>query len=150
VSPVRLGNAHPNIAPYEVFPTHDGWFVLAVGNDEQFRRLWTLLGLAPDPRFATNEQRVGARKSLSRLIETGTVGWKRDELLARLHGLGVPAGPINSVGQAFGDPQVQHRRMQVCLQRADGSIVPGVRTPIMFSRSPLALGKASPLLGDPY
>jgi crotonobetainyl-CoA:carnitine CoA-transferase CaiB-like acyl-CoA transferase len=145
--PVRLGNAHPNIAPYEVFPTADGWFVLAVGNDAQFRRFWQLLGFAAEPRFATNAQRVGCRAELSTLIEGATRTWQRDCLLSRLHGIGVPAGPINTVAQAFADPQIRHRQIALALQRDDGTTVPGVRTPINFSRSRLTCGGPSPLLG---
>lgn len=147
VCPARLGNAHPNIAPYEVFPTADGWFVLAVGNDEQFRRFWQLLGFAPEPRFATNAQRVGCRAELSALIEGATVLWQRDSLLSRLHSIGVPAGPINSVAQAFADPQVQHRQMALALERGDGTTLPGVRMPIRFSRSQLPCTGPAPTLG---
>lgn len=146
--PVRLGNAHPNIAPYEVFPTADGWFVLAVGNDEQFRRFWQLIGFAAEPRFATNAQRVECRAQLSALIEAATRTWQRDSLLSRLHSIGVPAGPINSVAQAFEDPQIQHRQLALGLQRGDGTRIPGVRTPIRFSRSRLACSGPSPLLGE--
>jgi crotonobetainyl-CoA:carnitine CoA-transferase CaiB-like acyl-CoA transferase len=147
VCPVRMGNAHPNIAPYEAFPTADGWFVLAVGNDEQFRRFWKLLGFAPEPRFSTNAQRVGSRVELSALIKGATRAWERDQLLTRLQSIGVPAGPINSVAQAFADPQVQHRKMRLTLDREDGSTVPGVRTPIRFSRSQLACTGPSPIRG---
>ena len=146
-APRRLGNAHPNIVPYEVFTAADGLFVLAVGNDEQFRRFQDLMGIPRDQRFATNEQRVHARVELGAIIADATSGWKREELLARLHGLAIPAGPINSVAEAFDDPQVRHRDMKLALQRGDGSELPGVRTPIRFSRSPLALDRPSPLLG---
>jgi crotonobetainyl-CoA:carnitine CoA-transferase CaiB-like acyl-CoA transferase len=148
VCPVRLGNAHPNIAPYEVFPTADGWFVLAVGNDEQFRRFWQLMGFAAEPRFATNAQRVDCRAELSAMIGGATGAWQRDLLLSRLQSIGVPAGPINSVAQAFADPQIQHRKIALVLDRDDGSTIPGVRIPIRFSRSQLACGGPSPMLGE--
>ncbi|MDH3339417.1 MAG: CoA transferase, partial [Gammaproteobacteria bacterium] len=107
-SPKRLGNAHPNIVPYEACPASDGWFILAVGNDRQFRdfcRLIGLSGLPEDERYASNSSRIENRDSLSERIALATKHWRRDELLAALEQAGVPAGPINSVAQAFADPQ---------------------------------------------
>ena len=150
-SPHRLGNAHPNIAPYEAFPTNDGWFILAVGNDAQFRRFCQIVGLdalPDDPRFAGNPDRVANRQALSAVIGAATSGWTRDQLLARLETAQVPAGPINSVEQAFADPQIRHRGMAISMARQDGSSVPGIRTPIRFSGAELALDKPSPMLGQ--
>ncbi|MDA5194187.1 CaiB/BaiF CoA transferase family protein [Govanella unica] len=150
-APTRLGNAHPNISPYEVLPTADGWFILAVGNDTQFRRFCGIVGLddlGADPRFATNPDRVTNRTELTPLIAAACKLWHRDPLLARLEAEGVPAGPINSVAQAFADPQVQHRGMAIEIPREDGSMVPGIRTPIRFSDASLSLDRASPLLGS--
>jgi crotonobetainyl-CoA:carnitine CoA-transferase CaiB-like acyl-CoA transferase len=113
VSPTRLGNAHPNIAPYEVFPTSDGWFILAVGNDAQFARFCAVVGLDLELQFATNEQRVAARDRLAALIAPITRSWRRDMLLAALTLRDVPAGPINTIAEAFADPQVIHRRMAI-------------------------------------
>ncbi len=151
VSPTRVGNAHANIAPYAVFPCADGWFILAVGNDAQFRRFCEALGhdaLRDDPRFATNAGRVAFRDVLTEGIEAATRTIPRDTLLAKLEAVGVPAGPINSVAQAFADPQVVARGMAITGARPDGSTVPGLRTPIRFSEADLAIGRAAPMLGE--
>lgn len=145
-TPKRLGNAHPNIAPYESFATADGWFILAVGNDEQFRRFCAIVGIEPAAHFATNADRVAARAELSPIIAAATMRWSRDDLLARLAESGVPAGPINSVADAFADPQIVHRQLQLQLDRPGRPPVPGVRTPIRFSDAELQLGAASPVL----
>lgn len=148
-SPTRMGNAHPNIAPYAVFPTADGWFILAVGNDSQFRRFCDLTGIAPDERFASNADRVANRDALTKLIDDATRKWDRDPLLAALEQAGIPAGPINNVAQAFADPQVVHRAMALSLDRGDAMPpVPGVRTPIRFSDAELVLDRPAPKLGD--
>ena len=147
-APHRLGNAHPNIAPYAAFPTADSWFILAVGNDEQFRKTCVVLGLSPDDGLATNAQRVARRAEVSAMVAAATRTWRRDDLLAALEQAGVPAGPINDVGQAFSDPQIVHRGMQLSIPRDGAGPVPGVRLPIRFSRSPLAAPKASPKLGE--
>jgi crotonobetainyl-CoA:carnitine CoA-transferase CaiB-like acyl-CoA transferase len=148
-SPQRIGNAHPNIVPYEVFPTADGWFILATGNDTQFRRVWDCLGLSEDPRFADNKGRVAARTEVSAAIAQATRHWQRDALLARLEELGVPAGPINSVAEALADPQIVARQMVQMFDREQAGPVPGLRAPIRFSESSLSLGKAAPQLGTP-
>jgi crotonobetainyl-CoA:carnitine CoA-transferase CaiB-like acyl-CoA transferase len=146
-APRRLGNAHPNIAPYEAFPTSDSWVILAVGNDEQFRRFCPIIGMDADERFATNAQRLEHRLELSDLITGHTRQWLRDDLLAKLERAGVPAGPINTVADAFADPQALARGMKLTTRREDGVEIPGVRLPIRFSRSELAPACASPLLG---
>ncbi|HEU4961934.1 MAG TPA: CaiB/BaiF CoA-transferase family protein [Sphingomonas sp.] len=149
VSPTRLGNAHPNIAPYAAFPTADGWFILAVGNDAQFRRFCAVAGLddlAEDERFATNPARVANRDDLTARIAQATQRFARDDLLARLEAEGVPAGPINTVAQAFADPQVIHRGMALSIPREGGDSVPGVRTPIRFSDADLVLDRPAPQL----
>ena len=147
-SPVRMGNAHPNIVPYAVFPAADGWFILAVGNDAQFARFCAVAGIAPLPQWTTNPGRLADRAALTRAIEDATRRWPRDALLAALVAQGVPAGPINSVAQAFADPQVRHRGMALSVPRTgDGAAIPGVRLPIRFSRSSLATPRAAPLLG---
>jgi crotonobetainyl-CoA:carnitine CoA-transferase CaiB-like acyl-CoA transferase len=145
VSPRRMGNAHPNIAPYQTFPVADGHLIIACGNDSQFGRLAAVLGLAElagDSRFATNAARVGNRLELSRVMEEKTMTFRRDDLLALLEKAGVPAGPINSVADVFSDPQFIHRGMKI-----DPEGAPGIRTPIRFSRSELALDKGAPRLG---
>lgn len=146
VSPRRLGNAHPNIAPYEAFPTSDSWFILAVGNDQQFARFCEVVKLDPGPGFATNAERIARRQELSGMIAKATRRWKRDDMLAILEECGIPAGPINSVEQAFRDPQVRHRQMVLAMERGNADAVPGVRLPIRFSRSEVLNSRPSPQL----
>lgn len=148
--PTRMGNAHPNVAPYAVFPVSDGWFILAVGNDSQFKSCCDVLGLVgvrDDPRFASNGGRITHREALTPLIAAATAQWQRDDLLAAFEGANVPAGPINSVNQALADPQVTHRGMVIDVVRPDGTTFPGVRAPIRFSDARLATGLAAPALG---
>ncbi|MEO0399546.1 MAG: CaiB/BaiF CoA-transferase family protein [Pseudomonadota bacterium] len=151
-NPTRAGNVHPNIAPYEAFQTKDDWFILTVGNDEQFRRFCDVVDLSElpqDPRFATNAVRVANRRSLSDQIANATKKWARDTLLTELEKVGVPAGPINTVEQAFNDPQIKARKMLTQLRRnKDGAVIQGVRTPIRFSDATLNLDEPSPLLGE--
>ena len=153
VVPHRLGNTHPNIVPYQLFEVRDGRVMVAVGNDGQFRRLCQVLDLpavGADPRFASNAGRVDGRGDLIAVLSRALAGWDRDELLARLEAVGVPAGPINTVGEVFDDPQVDFRKLRLDLDApgvAAGS-VPTVRTPIRFSGAALALGMASPRLGQ--
>lgn len=147
VSPLRLGNAHPNIAPYEVFPVSDGWFILAVGSDDQFRRFGDIVGLAPDARFASNASRLANRDDLACAVAAATRLWTRDALLARLAKAGVPAGPINTVGQAFTDDQVVHRQLAALIPRDAGQPVPGVRMPIRFVGESLPALQPAPGLG---
>ncbi|MBZ9936295.1 CoA transferase [Mesorhizobium sp. BR1-1-16] len=146
ISPTRLGNAHPNIAPYQTFAVSDGHFILAVGNDGQFARFAGVVGApewASDERFVSNAARVANRAQLTALIGAKTAAWTRDALLAALEAAGVPAGPINTVADVFADPQVIARGMQIA---PDG--VPGVRTPITMSASDLALDRRAPCLGE--
>jgi crotonobetainyl-CoA:carnitine CoA-transferase CaiB-like acyl-CoA transferase len=148
-SPTRMGNAHPNIAPYAAFPTADGWFILAVGNDGQFRRFCAIAaldGMGDDPRFATNPARVANRDELTERVTAATRRFQRDNLLAQLESEGVPAGPINTVAQAFADPQVVHRGMALSISREGGAAIPSVRTPIRFSDADLVLDHPAPPL----
>ena len=145
-SPTRMGNAHPNVAPYAVFPTADGWFILAVGNDKQYVKFCEVVGIAADPRFAENAGRLAHRAELTARIEQATERWARNDLLAALDAAGVPAGPINTVEQAFADPQVLARKMQGEAAREELPPVPTVRLPIRFSRSPVAENRAAPPL----
>ena len=143
-NPTRLGNAHPNIAPYEAFPVADGWIIVAVGNDMQFQRLSALLGLPEHDLWRTNAGRVEDRASLSPAIGALTRGWSRDSLLTALEIEGIPAGPINTVAEALADPQIAARGMVLDL----GEGLKGLRTPIRFSEAELAPGKRSPKLGE--
>ena len=147
-SPTRVGNAHMNVSPYAVFACSDGWFILAVGNDAQFRRFCAVTGLAPRPEWATNAGRLEHKPALFAAIEALTRLRTKADLLAACEAAGVPAGPINTVAQAFADPQVIARGMRIEVARPDGSTLPGLRTPIRFSDADLALGKAAPLLGE--
>ncbi len=149
--PTRMGNAHPNVAPYAVFPVSDGWFILAVGNDGQFQRACDVLAIPEtrdDPRFASNEGRILHRDALSAAISDATRRWTQAALLAALAQANVPAGPINSVNQALTDPQIAARAMVVDQPRSDGAHFPGVRTPIIFSDATLAAPVAAPALGQ--
>ena len=148
-TPPRVGNAHMNVSPYAVFPASDGWFILAVGNDGQFRRFCAVSGLAPRPDWATNPGRIEHRAPLFAAIEALTRQRTRDDLLHAFEAAGIPAGPINTVAQAFADPQVIARGMQIEVARDDGSTLPGLRTPIRFSDADLAVGRAAPDLPAP-
>jgi len=143
-SPTRMGNEHPNIAPYQVMAVRDGHVILAVGNDGQFARLCEVLnmaGLAADPRFTSNQLRVANRGDLTPMLAAALAQWGQADLLAALEAATVPAGPINTIGQAFDDPQIQHRQMQIAPEG-----VPGVRGPWVFSDAELALEKSAPIL----
>jgi len=143
--PTRMGNAHPNIVPYQVFPASDGHLIIACGNDRQFAALCAMLGLdgmAEDPAFATNPARVANRVALvARLTEKMQARSKAD-LIESLEKAGVPGGPINNVAEALSEPQVLARGLQVAPEG-----IAGIRTPVAFSRSPLQVDKAAPALG---
>jgi crotonobetainyl-CoA:carnitine CoA-transferase CaiB-like acyl-CoA transferase len=152
-SPRRMGNAHPNIVPYQVFPVADGHVIVAVGNDGQFARFVSVLGkpeLAQDERFGTNAGRVGHRTELVPLLTELTVRFTREDLLSALEGQGVPAGPINTVADVFADPQVIARGMKIDLpsEAAKGGAIPSVRSPIVMDGQPMAAGRPSPRLGE--
>ncbi|MGA2023600.1 MAG: CaiB/BaiF CoA-transferase family protein [Steroidobacteraceae bacterium] len=151
--PHRQGNSHPNIVPYQVFHASDGPIIIAVGNDAQFARLCALLGLdelAQDPRFVTNSARVAHREIVVSILARRLELRARGELLAGLDKAGIPAGPINTVAEAFADPQVRHRALQraIAAPWAEGASVPSVRTPIDFSAAQLQLGRPAPRLGE--
>ncbi|WP_429811481.1 CaiB/BaiF CoA transferase family protein [Ensifer sp. B1-9] len=152
-APRRLGNAHPNIAPYQVFPTADGHLIVAVGNDRQFVKFCALLGrpdLATDERYLTNALRVQNRDTLTPELAAETAKIERDTLLKMLEDAGVPGGPINTVADVFADPQIAHRQMRVDTPHsgAAAGTSPGVRTPIRFSGAELALERGVPRLGE--
>jgi crotonobetainyl-CoA:carnitine CoA-transferase CaiB-like acyl-CoA transferase len=151
VSPRRLGNAHPNIVPYQDFPTADGNFILTVGNDSQFRKFAEVAGQpqwADDPRFSSNRQRVAHRAELIPLIRQATVFKTTAEWVTALESAGVPCGPINDVAQVFADPQVQARGLALSLPHALGGVVPQVASPIRLSGTPVEYRRAPPLLGE--
>ncbi len=151
VPPARMGNAHQNIVPYHVFPSADGFLIVAVGNDGQFARFCEIIGAAQwasDARFATNPQRVRHRDLLVGMITERMRTRPAREWLAVLEPSGVPCGPINDLGQVFSDPQVRHRRMQVEAPHPTAGKVTMVANPIKFSRTPIAHDRAPPLLGE--
>ena len=144
-APTKMGNAHPNLAPYAVFDCADGWIIIASGNNVQFQRLCALLGrpeLGQGAAYLTNADRVKNRDDLTRDLTALTVQISKAELLAACEAAGVPAGPINAIDEVFADPQVIHRKMHI---NPDG--MPGVRTPISFMGLPTVVGKSAPLLG---
>ncbi|MGB3246812.1 MAG: CaiB/BaiF CoA-transferase family protein [Sulfitobacter sp.] len=145
-APGRMGNAHPNLTPYEVFSTSDGHLIIATGNDGQFQRLCRLLGLeemADAAEFAKNADRVANRPKMIRRLNAATVLRTREDLLASCEAHNVPAGPINDLADVMADPQVVARKMQIDL---DG--VPGLRSPFRFSDAELALHRPAPKLGE--
>ncbi|HCJ28537.1 MAG TPA: CoA transferase [Pseudomonas sp.] len=151
VAPKRMGNAHPNIVPYQDFPTADGDIILTVGNDGQFRKFAEVAGhpeWADDPRFASNKARVAHRKELVPMIRQVTVFRTTAEWVALLEQAGVPCGPINDLAQVFADPQVQARGMRVDIPHPLAGTVPQVASPIRLSESPVAYRSAPPLLGE--
>lgn len=151
VSPKRLGNAHPNIVPYQDFPSADGNFILAVGNDGQFRKFCEVAGiaqLADDARFATNKARVAHRAELIPLLRQATVFKTTAQWIEQLEMAGVPCGPINDLQQVFADPQVRARGLRLDLPNALGSSTPQVASPLRLSATPVAYCSAPPLLGQ--
>ncbi len=146
VTPNRLGNAHPNIVPYQVFACEDGHIIAAVGNDGQFERFCALLGcseLSADPAYATNPARVENRDVLVPLLVEAVSRWRKADLLAAMENAVVPGAPINTLADVFVDPQIQSRGMRIEPQG-----VPGVRSPLQFSEAKLDLGRRSPNLGE--
>jgi crotonobetainyl-CoA:carnitine CoA-transferase CaiB-like acyl-CoA transferase len=144
--PQRLGNAHPNLAPYQVFDCADGWIIIATGNDAQYQRLCRVLGLdwmAEHPDYLTNADRIAHREELTRLLTEATLKWGKAELLAACEAEGIPAGPINDLAEVFADPQIRHRGLQ-----AEIGGVPTVRAPFRFSESELRLERPSPKLDE--
>jgi crotonobetainyl-CoA:carnitine CoA-transferase CaiB-like acyl-CoA transferase len=149
--PRRMGNAHPNIVPYQDFPTADGDMIVAVGNDAQFARLAEALGHAEwgsDARFATNAARVAQRAVLLPLLRQATVMRTTREWIEQLEAAGVPCGPINRLDEVFADAQVVARGLRIDLPHPLAGSVPGVANPIQLSASPVVYHSAPPLLGQ--
>jgi crotonobetainyl-CoA:carnitine CoA-transferase CaiB-like acyl-CoA transferase len=148
--PARLGNAHPNIVPYQVFATSDGHLVLAVANDRQFHCFCRAAGretLARDPRFATNAARVANREALIADLRAVLAARKTSEWISCLEAENVPCGPIQGVDQVFADPQAMARGLKIELPR-DGGAVSLVASPLRLSRTPPEYHSAPPLLGE--
>ena len=149
--PGLMGNAHPNVVPYQVVPTTDGHIILAVGNDRQFAAFCKLAGrpeLAADERFHSNAARIVNRGVLMPII-FGIIGAKPSaDWLATLEAAGVPCGAVNDIGQVFADPQVQHRGMRIELDHPLAGKAPLTASPMRFSETPVEYGLAPPLLGQ--
>jgi crotonobetainyl-CoA:carnitine CoA-transferase CaiB-like acyl-CoA transferase len=149
--PGRRGTAHPNIVPYQAFPTKDAWLMLAVGNDRQFTRFCRIAGrpgLARDARFRTNAKRVENRAALIPEIERVCRRKTTRQWLVLLAKAKVPCGRINNLAEVFDEPQVRHRKIRFDLPHELGGKVPQVRNPVLFSRSFLEYLEPPPLLGQ--
>jgi len=150
-APGRMGNAHPNIVPYQTFPAADGDIILTIGNDDQFARFCEVAGRpewAGDERYATNAARVANRDTLIPALRQTTVMKTTAEWLRLLEEAGVPGGPVNTIEQVFQDPQVRHRGLRIDLSHPLTPSVPLVGSPLRLSRSPVRYASAPPLLGE--
>ena len=149
--PGRLGNAHPNIVPYQTFETADGHIIMAVGNDRQFKEYCGIIGvpkLADEEHYKTNRARVENRVALTALLTPPMKTRTTTQWVEAFEAASVPCGPINTIAQMFADPQVLSRGLQIGLTREDGVQVPGVANSIRFSETPVDYDKAPPKLGD--
>src|SRR3984893_4747364 len=151
--PTRIGNAHPNIVPYQVFPAADGHVIIASGNDGQFAKLCGVLGepgIPQEPRYLANSDRLANREELIARLSTLTSRVTRTEILAKLEAVSVPAGPIYNLADVVSDPQVVHRGMRLDLHSAaaEGGTIPGLRTPITIDGQGMAAERPSPRLGE--
>jgi crotonobetainyl-CoA:carnitine CoA-transferase CaiB-like acyl-CoA transferase len=150
--PGRLGNGHPNIVPYQVFPSSDGHFILAVGNDAQYQRFCEFAGvpeLATDQRFATNAARVGNREILVPLLTQATQRHPNRHWLEGLESRKVPCGPVNDIGQVFADPQIRHREMEITMAHPlSGDDVSLIGNPLRMSETPVTYRRPPPTLGQ--
>jgi crotonobetainyl-CoA:carnitine CoA-transferase CaiB-like acyl-CoA transferase len=152
-APGRMGNAHPNIVPYAVFPAADGHFILASGNDRQFRDAMAAIGapeLSEGPAHRTNADRIAVREALSAKIAAVTAHLPKAEILKRLEAAKVPAGPINTIDEVLAEPQAVHRGLKVDLVApwAKGGSVPTIRGPLVMDGQPLVADRPSPRLGE--
>ncbi len=145
-APERMGNAHVNLAPYQVFDCVDGHIIIATGNDRQYQRLCRVLDLddmAEAPEFLRNKDRLANRRVMIARLNGATAQRNKADLLSACEAHGIPAGPINTLDEVMADPQVIARGMQI---EQDG--VPGVRSPFVFSEAELALDRPAPKLGE--
>ena len=151
MNPTRLGNAHPNVVPYQSFVCADGHLIVAVGNDSQFRRFVAELGLpelADDPRFVTNRKRVEHREELIPPLQAKMLEQSKQEWINRLEEVGVPAGPINTVADVFDEPQIAAREMRVQVPHPLNPDLELVGSPIKLSRTPVDDRRPPPMLGE--
>jgi crotonobetainyl-CoA:carnitine CoA-transferase CaiB-like acyl-CoA transferase len=151
VSPKRLGNAHPNIVPYQAFKTADGDVILACGNDNLFRKFCEVADcrdLAVDPRFATNDKRVVHRAELDAILAGVFAKRTTRDWVEALEAAGVPNGPINTLEQVFAEPQAIARGLRLELAHPAAGQVSLVRSPMRFSTTPIEHERPPPLLGQ--
>jgi crotonobetainyl-CoA:carnitine CoA-transferase CaiB-like acyl-CoA transferase len=150
-TPQRMGNAHPNVVPYQVFRCKEGEIIVACGNDAQYALLCRTIGrgdLADDPRFATMAQRTRNRLDLIPQIAEAMQARTKSEWMTLLESASVPCGPINTVREVFEDPQVVHRGLRIDLPHATGARAPAVGNPIRFLQTPIRYRNAAPTLGE--
>jgi crotonobetainyl-CoA:carnitine CoA-transferase CaiB-like acyl-CoA transferase len=150
-APRRMGNAHPNLVPYQTFRVADGELVIAVGSDAQFRALLAVLGaaqLADDARLASNAARVRNRDYVIGLLQPRLLPWRRAALLEALQAARVPAGPINTVDEVFAERQLAARGMVYEVKCRDGEPVPALRVPVRMTGLDMSAGRAAPRLGE--
>jgi crotonobetainyl-CoA:carnitine CoA-transferase CaiB-like acyl-CoA transferase len=161
-SPIRMGNAHPNIVPYQVFPTSDGHLIMTAGNERQFRSLCKVLGeesLADDERYQSNQLRVANRESIIEKLSQLSAMQTTAQLIEALGDAKVPCGPINDMASVFNDPHVIARELQIDVPKdsghagdndtaGDGQFAPGVACPVRLSETPPAYRHAPPVLGQ--
>jgi len=150
-APTRAGNAHQNVVPYQVFKASDGYLILAVGNDSQFRSFAKAIGkpeLGADPKFATNRMRVTHRDELIPMLEQIILTGKRDEWIDKMEVAGVPCGPIQSIDQVFAHPQVKHRKIWQTVPHPVAGTSPTTASPMRFSATPVQYRRHAPMLGE--
>jgi crotonobetainyl-CoA:carnitine CoA-transferase CaiB-like acyl-CoA transferase len=146
--PVRMGNRHPTIVPYETFTASDGEFVLAVGNDDQWRRFCEVAGIDADERFATNRGRVTGYTELRPLVAARLRPQPRRYWIEKLTAAGVPCGSVRDLSEVFGDPQLTARDMVVPMQHAMAGDIRVLGSPMKLSDTPAAVRTAPPTLGQ--
>ena len=149
--PKRWGNAHPNIVPYQTFQTSDGWMIVAAGNDGQYRKFVEAggeAGLATDPRFLTNPQRVKERTTLVPLLSEMTKKKTKEEWIRLLETAGVPCGPINDLAEVFQNEQVIAREIKQTIEHPTAGLVELVASPMRLSKTPATIRSAPPTLGQ--
>ena len=149
--PECMGNAHPNVMPYQTFRTKDGNIIIATGNDGQYQRLCVAAGLpdaATDPRFATNALRIANRDACTALLADAMKTKTTTEWVAALEIVGVPCGPINRLNEVYADPQIQHRGLKISVPHPLAGDVPLTANPIKYSRTPITYDRAPPMVGQ--
>lgn len=150
-APKRAGNAHQNVVPYQVFKTADGFMILAIGNDSQFRAFCKVAGheaWGTDERFAKNSGRIVNRQVLIPMIEEVMLTRSRDEWIAALEALGVPCGPIQTIDQVFDHPQVKSRELWQNIPHPVAGVSPTTASPIRYSETPVKYRRPAPMLGE--